>query len=70
MKTTIQINNVHCNGCKNLIERSCLALDGLTTCNVDVATGKTELEHDDSFNLKLLIKTIEPLAGGKYQVVL
>ncbi len=66
MKTIIYIKGTHCNSCKVLIEDVCKEQNGVISCNVDFKTGKTEIEHTEKLDLKLLKKEIESL--GDYSV--
>ena len=65
-KTTIIIRGTHCPSCKALIEDVCKDSKWVKSCNVDYKSGKTEIEHDDKFDLNLFKKEIEGL--GKYKV--
>ena len=65
-KTTIIVKGTHCPSCKALIEDVCKDSKGVKSCNVDYKSGKTEIEHDDKFDLNLFKKEIEGL--GKYKV--
>ena len=66
MKTTITIKGTHCAACKALIEDVCKDDKNISSCNVDFRTGKTEIEHNDQFNLENLKKEIEGL--GNYKI--
>ena len=65
-KTIIIIKGTNCTACKALIEDVCKDSKGVKSCNVDYKSGKTEIEHDDKFDIKLFKKEIERL--GKYKV--
>ena len=68
MKTTvIKIEGTHCNACKLLIEDVCKEIKGVKSCQVDFKTGKTEIGHDESFDLQSLKREIESL--GQYKVL-
>lgn len=66
MKTTFQVKGMHCSSCKALIEDVCKDISGVTSCVVDSATGKAELEYTDELDLSLVKKEIE--AVGSYVV--
>ena len=68
MKTVITIKGTHCNACKALIEDVCKDNKNISSCAVDFKTGKTEIEHNDQFNLDQLKKEIEEL--GNYKIEL
>ena len=68
MKTTLTIKGTHCAACKALIEDVCKDDKNISSCTVDFKTGKTEIEHNDEFNLDQLKKEVEGL--GNYKVLL
>ena len=68
MKTTITIQGTHCNACKALIEDVAKDIQGINSCVVDFATGKTEIEYDEDANLQEFKKEVEGL--GQYKVEL
>ena len=65
-KTTITVKGTHCPACKALIEDVCKDIKGVKSCNVDYKTGKTEIEHDNEFDIDFFKTEIEIL--GKYNV--
>ena len=65
-KTIITVKGTHCAACKALIEDICKDIKGVKSCNVDYKNGKTEIEHDNDFDINLFKKEIESL--GKYKV--
>ncbi len=66
-KIIVTIEGTHCNACKALIEDVSLTdIPGVLSCNVDFASGKTVVEHDDKFNFDTFKKEIEKL--GDYKV--
>ena len=65
-KTTIIVKGTHCPACKAVIEDICKDSKGVKSYNVDYKSGKTEIEHEDNFDLNLFKKEIESL--GKYKV--
>ena len=67
-KTTITIKGTHCTACKALIEDVCKDIKGVKSCNVDYETGKTEIEHENNFDINLFKKEIENLKI--YKVIL
>ena len=68
MKTTLIIKGTHCASCKALIEDVCRDIKGILSCDVEVATGKTIIEHDEIIDWNNFKKEIENL--GKYTVQL
>ena len=66
MKTTVMIKGTHCNACKILIEEVCSEFSGVKSCLVDLKTGKTIIEHEQTVDIKKLAKEIEAL--GEYKV--
>lgn len=68
MKTTLNIKGTHCHACKALIEDVCQDDKSVSSCTVDFTTGKTEIEHNDDFDLEVLKKEIESV--GAYTVEL
>ena len=64
--TTINIKGTHCNSCKLLIEDVCKDQKGAKSCAVDFASGKTIIEHDESFDWSEFKKEVEAL--GNYKV--
>ena len=70
MKTiTVTIEGTHCNACKALIEDVSLNdIPGVLSCKVDFTSGKTVIEHDDTFNFDTFKKEIETLGGYKVKV--
>lgn len=66
-KITIVIKGTHCNACKMLIEDVCKNdIKGISSCNVDFKTGKTEIKYDENLDWKLFKKGIEDL--GNYTI--
>ncbi len=68
MKTIIYVKGTDCPSCKVVIEEICKEIPGVTSCKVDFKTGKTEIEHDSTFNKQIFKKEVESI--GKYKVVL
>lgn len=67
MHTTITIKGTHCPSCKALIEDVASETPGITSCVVDYATGKTEIEHDDTVDWNKFTNEVQSL--GDYTVV-
>lgn len=67
MKTTITIQGTHCNACKALIEDVAHDVQGIQSCTVDFATGKTEIEYDSEIAFKNFAKEVNTL--GDYKVI-
>lgn len=69
MKTTVFIKGMHCASCKALIEDACKEIKGVSSCAVDYATGKTEIEHDSTIDWEALKKEIATLGSYKVDVI-
>ena len=67
MKTTITIKGTHCNACKALIEDVAKDVQGIQSCTVDFATGKTEIEYESEEALKNFAKEVNEL--GNYHIM-
>lgn len=68
MKTTITIKGTHCASCKVLIEDICKDVSGITSCAVDFASGRTEVEHEANTDWQKLKQEVE--GAGQYTVEL
>lgn len=66
MKTILTIKGTHCNACKILIEDIAKEIPGVLMCDVDYASGKTHIEHNESIDWQKLKKEIESL--GNYTI--
>ena len=66
MQTTLQITGMHCASCKKLIESVSKDIPGVQNCEVDFATGKAIVTHDESMNIQKLKQEI--LSLGEYTV--
>ena len=66
MKTIFTVKGTHCPACKALIEDICRDIPGVTSCTVDLKTGKTVVEHGKPIGLSLFKKEIESL--GDYHL--
>lgn len=66
MTTVLKISGLHRNSCKWLIEDVCKDTKGVTSCNVNLASGETAIEHAEPLNFDVLKKAIESL--GTYKV--
>lgn len=66
MKTALTIKGTHCSACKMLIEDVASEIQGIRSCIVDFASGKTELEHDEDLDWITFKKEVESL--GDYKV--
>lgn len=67
MKTTFAIKGTHCNACKMLIEDACKGVHGVKSCSVDYASGKADINHDDTLDRDMLKKEIE--SAGTFTVI-
>ena len=66
MKTEFIVTGFHCPSCKMLMEDVCSDFAEITSCSVDVKTGKVVIEHEPGLDFTKLKKEIESL--GKYKV--
>ena len=66
MKTIAIIKGAHCNSCKLLIEDVCRDIEGVRSCEVDLQTGVTVIEHTELFDSNLFKQEVEAL--GEYNV--
>ena len=66
MKTTIQIAGTHCASCKALIEDIAHDVPGIVNCSVDFKSGKTEVEHTDTFDWTAFQKALSEV--GEYHI--
>lgn len=66
MKTIATIEGTHCKSCKLLIEDVCKDMEGVTSCRVEVETGKTIIEHDERFDKEAFKSEVEGL--GEYKL--
>lgn len=66
MTTNLIIKGTHCRACKMLIEEVGSELPGVQSIIVDFKTGRTVIEHDDSFSLVDFTREVEAL--GDYTV--
>lgn len=66
MKTTITIKGTSCASCKTLIEDICRDVSGITSCLVDFASGRTEIEHELNADWQKLKQEVESI--GQYTV--
>lgn len=68
IKTTITIKGTHCASCKALIEDICKDVPGISSCSVDFASGRTEIEHESNADWQKLKQKVESM--GQYTVEL
>ena len=66
MKTEFNVEGFHCSSCEMLVKDVAEDYPEITSCNVDVKTGKVVLEHQESLNLEKFKSEIESL--GDYKV--
>ncbi len=48
MKATLNVQGMTCGHCKKAVNGALLELDGVETVEVDLASGKVEVEYDES----------------------
>lgn len=67
MKTTVQIQNLKCNGCASTIINKLSELDNITNVSVDVENDNVSFEYDKEDTLETVKKQLHklgyPLAG-------
>jgi copper chaperone CopZ len=68
MRTEFKVDGFHCKSCEMLVKDVCSDFSEITSCTVDVKTGKVVIEHKDGFDVTKLKKEIENL--GDYKVKL
>ncbi len=66
MKTEFKVKGFHCKSCKMLVEDVAEDFPSITSCKVDVESGKVTIEHSDKLDLNKFKKEIEAL--GDYKV--
>ncbi len=64
--TELKVDGFHCGSCKVLVEDIASDFSGITSCVVDVKTGRVVVVHDAKFDISPFVKEIE--AVGKYKV--
>lgn len=62
-KIILDIQNLHCNGCKNLIERNCMEIEGVKTCEVSLENNIATIDTDGA-DTDLILAKINSL--GRY----
>ena len=50
--TTIQIENLKCGGCANTIKKGMLAIDGITTIDIDIEKSEVVFDSEESTIVK------------------
>ncbi|MEQ6389555.1 copper chaperone CopZ [Bacillaceae bacterium S4-13-58] len=48
MKATLNVQGMTCDHCKKAVNGALLELDGVESVEVDLASGKVEVEYDES----------------------
>ena len=51
--TTIQIENLKCGGCANTIKKGMLAIDGITTIDIDIEKSEVVFDSEESTIVKV-----------------
>lgn len=67
MNTTVSIPAIHCEGCAMLIKDVSSEFPSVAKTDVDLATKRVTIEHDDSFDLAAWTAEIEA-ANPDYKV--
>lgn len=67
MKTTVQIQNLKCNGCASTITKKLAGLDNIDEVSIDVENNSVSFEYDSEDTLEMVKKELHnlgyPLAG-------
>ena len=66
MKTEFIVTGFHCKSCEMLIKDVCSDFKKITSCKVNVKTGKVVIEHEQGLDFTKLKSEIESL--GDYKV--
>lgn len=61
MKTTIQIQNLKCNGCATTIKNKLSELDNIKDVNVDVENDAVSFEYDQDETIGIVKKQLHKL---------
>ena len=61
MKTTIQIQNLKCNGCASTIKNKLTELDNIKEVSVDVENDSVSFEYDKDDTLETIKKELHKL---------
>ena len=67
MKTEFVVQGFHCPSCEMLVKDVAEDFSEITSCSVDVNTGKVSLEHKDGLDISAFKKEIESLGDYKVQ---
>ena len=67
MKTTVQIQNLKCNGCASTINNKLTGIKNIDEVSIDVETGSVSFEYDSEETLETVKKELHkigyPLVG-------
>ena len=66
MKTEFKVKGFHCKSCEMLVKDVAEDFPEITSCNVDVKSGKVVLEHKEGLDVGKFKSEIESL--GDYKV--
>jgi copper chaperone CopZ len=66
MKTEFKVTGFHCKSCEMLVKDVAEDFPEITSCSVDIKTGKIILQHDAGLDIQKFKKEIESL--GDYTV--
>jgi copper chaperone CopZ len=66
MKTEFKVQGFHCKSCEMLVKDVAEDFPEITSCKVDIKTGKVFLEHSEKLDIDKFKKEIEDL--GDYKV--
>lgn len=68
MNTTVSIPGIHCEGCARLITDIGSEFPSVKKTDVDLATKRVTIEHDDSFDLAAWTAEVQS-ANPEYKVL-
>ena len=67
MRTIVSIPGIHCEGCANLMKDVSTDFPAITKIDVDLASKRITLDHDDTFDFASWKSAVEEL-GETYRV--
>ena len=67
MQVTLQVQGMSCNHCKHAVTTALSSLEGVSSVNVDLATGKVDITYDET--LVTLEQMKEAVEDQGYEVV-
>lgn len=64
MKSSLEIEGMHCASCATIINRAVSKIDGVENANINVATNKALIEHSPNIRVEKIIQTIKSKGYG------